>query len=74
MIISHRILKLKSLDTLVSEDISYIFPIFLTEDESHLIYTSDDFYNYSIKSVNLDDLQDIKVLTSSIQCHTFWEK
>ena len=64
-------LETRAIDTLVSEDISYIFPIFLTEDESHLIYTSDDFYNYSIKSVNLDDLQDIKVLTNSIRVTHF---
>ena len=58
-------------DTLVEEKFAYIFPIFITEDKSNLIYTSDDFYNYSIKSVNLDDLQDIKVLTSNIRVTHF---
>jgi hypothetical protein len=59
------------IDTLVKEDFSYIFPVFVTEDESHLIYTSNDYYNFSIKSVNLNNLQDIKVLTNSIGVTNF---
>lgn len=60
-------------NTLVQEDFSYIFPVFVTQDESHLIYTSDDMVNYiySIKSVNLDDLQDIRVLASGIRVTHF---
>lgn len=61
------------LDTLVKENFSYIFPVFVTEDESHLIYTSDNFQRdgFHIKSVNLNNLQDIKVLTSSIGVSRF---
>jgi hypothetical protein len=60
-----------AIDTLVKENFHFIFPVFVTEDESHLIYTSDDFDNYSIKSVNLYNLQDIKVLTSSFRVTHF---
>jgi len=60
-----------AIDTLVKEDFHYIFPVFVTEDESHLIFTEDDFYNFSIKSVNLYNLQDIKVLTNSIRVTHF---
>jgi len=61
------------LDTLVKENFSYIFPVFVTEDESHLIYTSNGFEQngFHIKSVNLNDLQDIKILTSSIGVSRF---
>jgi hypothetical protein len=62
-----------TIDTLVKEQFAIILPVFITEDGSHLIYTSDDFqnYTYSIKSANLYDLQDIKVLTSGIRVTHF---
>jgi hypothetical protein len=60
-------------DVLVNESFSYIFPVFVTEDESHLIYTSNNLQQdgFHIKSVNLDDLQDIKILTNSIGVSRF---
>jgi hypothetical protein len=49
------------IDTILSDDVTRHFPIFTTNDESHLIYVDYDLQYYSIKSIDLDDPQDIQV-------------
>jgi len=67
MIISHN-LETEVIDTLIKVGGSFLTPIYITKDETHLIYTEQDLNTggVSIRSLNLFDLHDIKTLTSSI--------
>src|SRR4030066_876035 len=67
VIVSHN-LETASLDTLLRVRGSMLLPIFITADGSHLIYTETDFNTFavSIKSINLFNLIDVKMLTNSI--------